>query len=780
MVEITSIQFTDEYTGTGATKNSFLLGSFADVITAYVNISIHWETTQNIPITCTSGTKTIKRTDNYSFIRDGFKKGDTFHLTGGSSATNDGNYTISAITDSTITVTGAINTATITATLNGTTAINAMDFYYNLIENSSPLSFISLVDSQTIQKQSASKTAWVNGETVNLSQATKSIGWNTQNSGTVLKNTIADFASNYIQTFTITHSFYITPLYLAGQTVKVNGKYTYPTYFVDINSLKYVCRIDGRFSASNPSIPHTTPTDYDFPYGNVGWFDEFLSGGVADYTVTSVTYTDKATSEIVTQIDLTKDIEVVAILNSTLGSFLGGGTGVGSMIALNFIFCTQNQDDYIDTTTRMLDNFRVDRKLLTIGAASVNGTRYGTDFQAIKSITAVYNSATQCTLTFTVSLSDATKKILKAKDSTDRKYMLMATPQKKTSTYLGDTDRNAALIDFNDFIWNKDDSSLLTFQNTTFCQYPNTTTNLYTDYKGFVGDHVLTKSKFIVDNTSTPLDLTAQVMVVNSVTGESFELEKYTQTFPSNEKSGNVCADVVPQVLNYKLSPNDPRNQVYFNRNVAFDTVNAFGYEFDYPFVLRYETWRNVTNFATAFSCTHTQDWSIYELEPNWILQYWITVNVSKLDYTTQFIRKASLSAKDDAFSDNGSGGVFSLQIDTYYNDGSNLVNGKGLIFGDQDTHVKLTITGDFTALPSGAVGYYAYLALDVSGTGGEFFRDVATSEEEPLTDSAWKQSVLITSNGTTSVDIECDIDYTKLDLNNSEYLITGRLGYKY
>ena len=783
MVEITGINFTDEYTGAGATKNPFLMGSMGDALIAYVDVSVHWESLKIICI-FVSTAKTIERRDNRSFIKAGFSKGDTFTIVG--SASNAGNYTIASISadGSTITTVEALVDETASGvSFYGTTPILAVDFYSNLIENSAPLSFISLVDNQTQQKLSGGKAAWVAGETVNLLQATTSIGWLTGATGTVIKNTIANNASGYKQTFTITKSFAITPYVLSGQVTRLNGKLVYPPYFLDTLSLKYVAKVNARYDTINPIIPHTTDPNYVYPLGNVGWFNEFLNGGVADYTLTSVAYTDVATSLPVTQIDLARDTQVVAVLNSAAGNFLGGGIGVGSFVALNFFYCPNDQTDYVNTTTNQNTNFRLDRKLLTVGAASVNGNGFGTDTQAIKSITAVFNNANQVTVTFTVSLSAYNKSFLQGKVSTNRNYILMATPQKRASTKLADTDRNSVLIDNNSFIWNQDDATLLTFSDTNFFQYPDTTTNAYTDYKGMIGDHVLSRSRFTINNGATPIDFTTQIVAVNSVTGESFDLEKYTQTFPSDDTNGQACSDVAPQILNYKLPSSDPRNQAYLNRNVALDTVTDFGWEFYYGFVLRYETWRQVPNFASAFNCGHSQDWSIYGLQPNWSIQHWTTINVSKGGYTTQFQRQANITVLDDAFSDNGYGGVLALQIDTYYADANGFQNAKGLILGDQDTHVKLTITGDLNTLPVGANGYYAYLALDVSGIGGELFRDVATSEEQPLVNSGWKQSVLVTavsSQGVTHIDIECDIDFTKLDLQNKQYLITGRLGYKY
>ncbi len=692
---------------------------------------------------------------------------------------NDGTYTIASLTDSTITTVEAITTSGVYSlvNLNGTTQINAIDFYPNLIENNSPLSFTSLTDNQSICKQSASKTNWVATETVNLSQATQSDGWRTGN-GTVIKNTDANLASNYRQEFLITHSIWITPLYLSGDTVILDGRLYYPSYFLDTNSLKYVARIDGRFDTVNPTAPHTTPADYPYQLGNIGWFDEFLNGGVADYTLTSVRYVDLLTGDPVTEIQIDRVTVVIAVIHSASGRFTGT-----TKQAVNFFYCPDDQSDYVSTkTTDLLENFRFDHKLINSGAANVNGINYGTDYQALTNIASVIDSANQLTLTFSVDLSQQTKTFLKSKDEGNRKYILAVTPQRESSTMLADTDRNAVLIDFNLVSYDLDDSSLLSWRDILFYQYPDTTTNSYTDYKGVIGDHILTKSQFNVKNTGTPINLIAQIQVVNSVTGESFNLEQYTQQFPESEViNGAVCDSVAPTILQYNLLPSDPRNQAYLTRNVALDTSSSFGYEFNYGFVARYEEWRQVQSFDSAFACDHAQDWSIYSLKPDWDIKFIMTVNVlGANDHTTEFKRTANLTIIDDSYSNDGFGGIITSLIQTFYTNGSNFIDAKGLIFSDQNTHVKMTLTGDFSALPASATGYYAYLALDVPGTGGEFTRDICTSEINPLETSAWNVLAVITQVSATEITIESDIDYTKLDLQTEEYLITGRFGFKY
>lgn len=776
MVEITSVQFTDEYTGTAVTKNDFLMGSIGDLYHAYTTIAIHWE---SLTVLCSfdSVSKTITRNDNRSWLADGFRNNDTFDIVNGGA--NTGSFTIVTVSDREIVTVEPLVTATSSGVdFHGTTPVTTIDFYFNLIENAANVDFMSLTDIGTLQKRSAYKASWANTDSVTMTTKTVSKGWFLGGAGTTTKVSTTDYA----QIFLIDQIIGITPLFLSGQQDGfATDPLTSPPYFNGGNCLKFVCRADAKFEQNSPQIVHSTDINYPFQYGNTGWFDEFLNGGDPEYTLSSVSYQDVVSGDTVTQPDLNKTTQVTMVVDSASGNFTDVvGITPGSQVVIGMCYAPLDQADYVNTRTILRDNFRLDRLLTTVGAASANGVGFGTDRQTLTGITATFVSANQITITFTIDLATAYKTFLQTKSSSNWNYIFWATPQKLASTYLGDTDRNAVLGDFNSFIYNKDDSTLLTWYDSLFFQYPDTTNNYYTDFKGMIGDNVLTRSKFTISSGATPKDLTAEIRVVNSVTGESFTLQTYTQQFPETELNGIICSKNVPTVLGYNLSVTDVRNQAYLYRNTAIDTPTQYGWEFDYGFVTRYETWRDLPDYPTAFSCDHTQDWSTYSLQPNWEIKFIVTVNVTQNDYTTTFERTSDITLQDGDYSDDGFGGQIVPMKQTFYYSGSNLVDAKGLIFYDQNTHVTLTYTGDFSALPTDAIGYSAYIALDIEGTGGEKTRDIAPSETDPIEGSAWATRAMITKVDNATITVEADIDYTKLNLTVKEYLITGRFMFKY
>src|ERR1017187_10305428 len=108
MVDLSTPTFVDEYNPAG-TPSSVFMGSVGDLITATVQASVHWESIGVIlTVARTFATPTLTRNDNVSWLACGFRVGDT--ITNANDQTNirNGNYTITALTDLTMTISSAL------------------------------------------------------------------------------------------------------------------------------------------------------------------------------------------------------------------------------------------------------------------------------------------------------------------------------------------------------------------------------------------------------------------------------------------------------------------------------------------------------------------------------------------------------------------------------------------------------------------------------------------------------------------------------------------------
>ncbi len=777
MVDILSISFKDEYHPLG-TPSDYLTGSVLDKITAVVNLKVHWESL-GISVVFDATAKTIKRADNLSWLSAGFALNDTFDIVNTTAGINDGTFTIASITPDTITVNETIPSSGVYSNVDfhGTTPVNAVDFYFNLIKNSDIPNFVSFTDGPNLQKKSAGKTTWGTTETVSLSVASQSQAWDSQTditTGTAYKA----FIVAYAQYFTITHTFYIAPLFLSGQQVNLSslfsGTPSYPDYFKSSECLRYVCRLDARFSQNGPITSHST--DNDSPVlknGNDGWFNEFLNANPAKYRLKSITYKDSITQAAVSRLNADKNVDVTILITSQDGFSL---TKYPKMV-LGILYCPLLSSDYQNTYTDLVYNYKYDRQIFTTGDAASNGERYGTDLQALTNITSAIITG-DLRISFTVSLKTFMSTFIRGKASTDRNYLIYVTPEEKSITGPLTTDRNAVLCDFNNYDIITDNSSLINYPvDIAFYEYPALTTCAFTDYKGFIQDGMLSKIKLQVLKGGILTDLSVKIQAYNSSTGSSFDLETFSLNFSSKYSTDNEIVNPITQLRNFYLSTSDPRNEISFYRNAAIDTVNYFGYELDYGCKLRYETWRQVPQFDQAFTANHTEDWSIYSLASGWEVRFIVVANATNSDGSnpTEFDQIANMAIKNKSFSDDGFGGPVSITIETFSGTGQTY---NGFIVTDGTTHVRAVINGNFASFPPIATGYYGILSLDVPVNGGYMTIQQTTNSELPVTGGLWLNQAVLTKKNNNEIWIEADIDETQLDLIVEKYLISCRFGF--
>ncbi len=445
-IYIDSIKFTDEYTGSiggfGLDNGAdYLIGAVGDKMYAEIKCHVAWGT-KNQSMTFNMADNTITREDvTGSFIDDEFSEGDSITISG--AGANDGDYIITALTDTVITTDDALVADGLFGSvyIYGTTDIDYIDFYYNCISNSSENTFQSLTDVNT-QKLTNVDVIPDDG-TVYLVPATKQYAWVDvpKNSATVSSEGTYGYPTFY-QDFKIVLAFFIKPFYLNGQKQSLldllNGtNLTPPEYFRDLDCLKFIYQIDARYSARDQTIKHTSGPQSK--KGNTAWFNELLdglplaTGGNTQFKLISTEYFDNATGNPVDNLDFIAPTDVQIIIEIPVGTSIPG---------LKFVvnFCwgpTSNQAyqnkgliDYTNDFGEPNDFrhlFLHDRAKQVIAAGSVNGDRYGTDYQVITNVQGVaYGSS--ILITFTTDFGSECQRIFN-ENKFGRDYIIWITPE---------------------------------------------------------------------------------------------------------------------------------------------------------------------------------------------------------------------------------------------------------------------------------------------------------------------------------------------------------------
>jgi len=119
----------------------------------------------------------------------------------------------------------------------------------------------------------------------------------------------------------------------------------------------------------------------------MGWFNENLNGGIPNYAVTSVVFTDPSGS-VVGYADYQGVTDVEVQITSIANTFSAYETPsqTGTEFIINHFSLPETEDDYIDTSTDLETNFMWDRGKQKIGTGSVDGNHFGTGKQVITDI----------------------------------------------------------------------------------------------------------------------------------------------------------------------------------------------------------------------------------------------------------------------------------------------------------------------------------------------------------------------------------------------------------
>lgn len=796
----TSRKFYDEFTGSGGGGVSYLNSLQGDKITCVIDGYFFWSL-ENQKFIFDSATKTI--TISYSavsglgqtkgFINAGFAVDGTFDVVG--SPTNDGAYTIAAITDGVITTVEALNSETApSASIFNTKKITDLDLYYDLIPNLSNKSdFVSATDKETVQKYSATGLDASVATPVPLTISSVSYGWVTdivtnddEGEGFVEGVSITD----YRQYFKITHVFYMTRIW-TKEIINNFLNRTAPEEYIKGNHLKHVCKIDGKFSECDPLIAQTGSIFKQ--NGDSGWFNQDHCQTKPEYTLSSIQYQDFATSEFISQINSSIVNLVTVVINSRSGKFVAGTT----MFILNHFLCPQDESVYINTDTTLLQNIRLDKAIITMDAAAIDGIEVGTDYQSLKNIEATFFDANNVVITFKVDYSAVTKTIFKNRNIADRLYAFIISCQDIALTTSTIIDRVNVIADFNVADYDERDATLWGLIDFIQCfKFPNAGVFENNTVVGYEGDPAYVEIPFWVEtlavNGVVPILKNVSCKIVSTKAGEDdFILEeKIFDTSNARKFDGT-------QVINIETSrefifPGDsPFNRADIVRYEDGDSGTKIAYKLRYAFALRFEDWLEVVS-GTSFDIFNdieevVQAWKRYSTGNGWALKFRMDSQVQGYDgvitdYTTE--TDINILAPGDA---PASGNNFSLTTKYFNEDGDQT---GGLVIGEK-IRIVAKFVGNPAVFPASMTIFNGFIYVcDEFGT--IFTRRIACSDFDSEVDSPFSVEDLPVLQGYTSQmesanlrltvfsnRIELDTWYTLAENSNEEKMIVApRLGY--
>jgi len=799
MVNINSITFTDEY---GSTTN-YLMGCVGDKITANINFSVEWNTT-DVSMVFSPSNNTITRNDcggGGSFINDGFNVGDLIEVSNnGASNVVNGTYSIINVSPSTITTdkTYSATVSTSAGYLYGITPISNIDFYYNLIGNNDAATYNSLIDN-TIQKFTGTTMSGV------LNPVGKDRAWTigsiSGSQSVPLLNTLPK--TGYTQNFNIQFPFLITPLFLSNQLSSLqNGGLNAPSYFIN-QCLKFIYQIDIRFSTTAPQAAQSSLGNVSFPNGNTAWFDSFFPTGIVDgygnlitepvFDITSVNYYNAITGATISELSLNEPTNVVVYgSNIDTPAFNVGG----DKYVLNFMWLPTAQSSYQNSSLNMRQLLCHDRVVSTIGSTvSVNGDQYGTGYQSITGLTSSIILDSNFRLSFTINLGETVwNNLISSPD-----YIIWMTPQSTVQT-----DRTALIIDVNTPSYSTNNLNLLQLITKTFSagtysvvntnggvnfynQLVNINTPSSTYFSGAAGSYGLAEVDFYLLNGTNMTGFRASVDCIVNGPNYSNTFNVYQWNAQLTNSFNGVNNNVnINQSNGFLLPSYDNRNNISFTRNSNFDTATYSAYNFSYGFQVGYEWWQNLSTFDPIFNNYHSQYWPVYStgrvgnvvnlLPTGYSTKLVFNLTWTLIDsngITTTYVRQSDFIALDNY---NNSYTNASATFSTYDLNGRNL---NGVIPSNTPFKLVSTWTMATYSYPGGHL--VGELGVKYNNGVNTIYDKINSDELTTLPNSVWQTpaSIIISSDYTkVSVSVIMDLSVNNLSVNSIN--IYSTLSYAY
>ena len=642
-----------------------------------------------------------------------------------------------------------------TGKITNITAITHLIFNYNLVENGS--SFVGLTDGELQELRCTTLDA----TNIVTNQPCFFQGAKTYQTGSA--SIIGKGVSNGKQKFELTHTFLVTPLYLAGQDAT-----TKPAYFEGGESLNLINRIQigKNFSDNLNVILPTLPK-------NIGWYNESFNGGSSKYYIQSLVY-----GNTINALDFNVSNTVTIVLKTT-GTFSGNFTRT----RLNFNYLPDNSSDYIGNNQLYIDNFQFDSVIST----STDGTTF-TGTNIIKSVTSVKNDSTTITVTAVLELSAGNRAVIKG----NKNYILsLSTEDWNAPTVF---DRVNLLVDYKSFAVQLANTDIVNF-DTVFIQHPYNTRSfgiMNNEFDVMPVDDVVCNTSFNINFTDLQNDgikilnvkpqlklkhATEADIILDSFNINTTNIDVVNYDYSTGGKLA-IQNIAFSQGRPFKI-PNEIRRNVVLTRDFDNDNeaLNTYAYALNFPFMMRWEYWKQLilSNINSDFFDTTEEfnginnDWTRLASVPGWDFVYSVTVEIIRLGVTYSQTEDYILNSVDFlANSDYSNNTIKSYDINT-----ADPLNSGAIWYlkGYENTKIIATFnkSGD-------AINPCVVLWIETYESGGQSDIRRISSEHDNDAQSWFVDNKVVVTNPSAGVyKGTAYIDSTKLP-QNTKYTIYARI----
>ena len=652
----------------------------------------------------------------------------------------------------------------------GKTDLFGLEYSFGIINNNDEPVFKSLLDNSDQTYYADGVGAYNTGirDTNFVEMQPKSqynLGWDSSRGGRT-KVRFVSRPSTYTQRFEIEHEFVLNP-------------YNDQSLLDENNSFKYVSKFDFRSTVSNVNSSKISIDNLQL--GSVGYFNENYDGYNNDFTISDLTYTDVSSGSSSTNLNTKSRTRVNFNVNSLSGLFSTDDPVVCFHSYMpDFNDYNKSALNYIDTWVYKSNRIRIDNP-----ASSFNG---------IENMQSTLISANQISVQFEIEFTADEQQRIEEGDN----YVL--------ACEVGDGDialqsKNVTLlVDENTYISDNNITNLIVNSEFGFTPYWNfiaPVSDLFTDYKGWVEDEVVSYARFGVNRTSTKdakiLNANFKLVAYEDATGNTFDLQNEQldlsnqinapiNTYNSNPFTIQLIDD--NRTRGYRLPNGDEFNLLLFSTDNSDSTYQY--YEWRVGFKVNWQYWISLPNADNIFLNTNdtfnglNNRASNYSLKNGWSIRVNWYFKMQGLDddgnigvtdynfYSDQF----SIFDFDEQDNDPT---TWSCEIFTFDESGNDL---NGSVIKNEYTNVKAVFTPQAPYTIDDIDLYWGELRIAEKNQSG-FNNDVITTTKNILSDNRLipldNESKLKISLVSNTIELDGRVDFNNIK-DGEDYKLSARL----
>lgn len=670
-------------------------------------------------------------------------------------------------------------------TIFSSTSVEGLEFTYGLTTNSQAqaATTASLIDgTTTIFKNSGISSA--NPSAVDL------VPYGERSGMGILEATVKGLGSvGEVHSFQIDVKFLITPFY---ETILNIQNKALPSFYFDQECLTDVFKIKLQPQSGNPNVFIETDSSETLMLGNTGFYEENYNGGFNNYSVNSFSMFNGGGLPI-SGVQTTGETNFTAVINQPLNT-------ATSKYKFGFALSPDDDSIYSNNPYPAQENFLYngldDSSAFDQSATPTTYTGFENNDGArmdiqLSSVTAVGDDVT---IKGKFKPNAAFETYIASLPTADQNYFVwVSVADESLATNV--SDRVSLLVDVSQFTIEEPASQPFDVTNS-FLDHPQPTSQVgATVLNGCSEDEVLARSIIKLDTAKdeTVEEITFSIEGFNPVTLERYTLEEvtYDTTGFVKDLAGIQQIDI-DEKRGFLMVNGVDKDFVKVFRSPIDDSGTSVGFRALYAFRLRWEDWQMNSNVPSSFydntqlNNNFNNNWANKDDLANWILTYNVKMKVNSAGtiINTRNFFEFTQKTYDESTVWDGIISTWDETKTTNYFQG--VVNGlrNNIILGTENTLVEAEFDLENLLADVGALsGYYGVIRIEEYQNGGLFRIHMLSSVLTNVTGSnllkplTGETGAKLTKVSATKITVEGLIDFTQLNLTQSQYKISARLG---